>query len=165
MATLSFNIKDVARLVADLETYDSYSPSTDELFDPSMHKDGVVRDTKGRTEAEVEALGSDEFFWPDQARLDMTKIKPCLRLVGDEGVYLMGNGFNKDRNKDDKHIIVYAKGIDPEKDEYWYEEKLHKFGGDDAVISLPVSWYHDAVKHGKRVFSINMGARSIKLNL
>lgn len=61
--------------------------------------------------------------------------KPGLWLVGDQGVYLMGNDAER---KPKENRPVYAVGIDPDIDEDWYDEKVDTFGGDDGVDDFDI---------------------------
>lgn len=60
--------------------------------------------------------------------LNNIKEDDMLHLVGDQGVYLMSFA-EKDVNN---RTIVYAKGINPNKDDAWYENKRYTWGGDDG---------------------------------
>lgn len=76
---------------------------------------------------------------------------PGLLLVGDNGVYLMSNGQPGLMRRDGKgHKVVYAVGLDPEKDaDEWWERKRATFGGDDGVEHLP---WADAIEElGRRL--------------
>jgi hypothetical protein len=68
-------------------------------------------------------------------------VPPGLLLVGDHGVYLMTNatpGVLKPDGSGHSEVI-YANGINPDKDDGWWEAKRETFGGDDGVefIDLP----------------------------
>ena len=54
MSVLTFKIHDVKKLIEELDAASSFSPSTDDLFNPEMYSDGIVRDKNGRTEQEAE---------------------------------------------------------------------------------------------------------------
>ncbi len=66
-------------------------------------------------------------------------------LVGDHGVYLMANTtdgkYNSKRQKDEKHFVVYAEEVNPEKMEFddWWDNKRRIYGGDDNVDFLDVA--------------------------
>lgn len=53
MSVLTFKIHDVKKLIEELDAASSFSPSTDDLFNPEMYSDGIVRDKNGRTEQEA----------------------------------------------------------------------------------------------------------------
>jgi hypothetical protein len=59
---------------------------------------------------------------------------PGLMLVHDQGVYIMSNS-----KEEEGHVVAYAKGCNPERDEFFYEESARLVGGDDfgeVVISF-----------------------------
>lgn len=91
MSVLTFKIHDVKKLIEELDAASSFSPSTDDLFNPEMYSDGIVRDKNGRTEQEAEKHGG--MFWPSEDFIDQSKVKPALILVGDHGVYLITMGL------------------------------------------------------------------------
>lgn len=122
MAKLYFNFIDVMELVGinkdneqELTIYD--------LFDEQWHKNGEIV--------------YDERDFPTYENVDWDKVNEnrALTLVGDHGVYLMP-GIKGKAPK-----IVYALGCDPDKDEYFYENKVELFGGDDGALRIPVRWY------------------------
>lgn len=61
------------------------------------------------------------------------KTGPGLWLVGDHGVYLMGN---QELNPTKPPNVVYAEGINPLEDENFYASKRMIFGGDDGAEFL-----------------------------
>lgn len=71
---------------------------------------------------------------------DTTSPRPALFLVGDRGVYLMSNGVPglPHANGGDRQHVVYAKGLDPERDEDWYDAKRVTWGGDDGAETLDI---------------------------
>lgn len=62
---------------------------------------------------------------------------PGLLLVGDHGVYLMGNHADRDPKAEKP---VYAMGANPNTDADFYYVKSRIFGGDDGADHLPVDW-------------------------
>jgi hypothetical protein len=59
---------------------------------------------------------------------------PGLWIVGDQGVYLMGNHEGRDPEAEK---VVYAKECDPSEGGHdWYDRKVALFGGDDGVDFL-----------------------------
>jgi len=82
----------------------------------------------------------------------------ALWLVGDQGVYLMSNGSG-----DTKGPIAYAKGCDPDKDDFddWWELKRASFGGDDGVELLPLEGFEAAIAGGTGLIVVAISATSI----
>lgn len=60
------------------------------------------------------------------------KNTPGLMLVGDRGVYILGNEAKR-RSADDAGLVAYAKGCDPRIDNNWWSLKQATFGGDDGA--------------------------------
>lgn len=56
MSVLTFKIHDVKKLIEELDAASNFSPSTDDLFNPEMYSDGIVRDKNGRTELELKNI-------------------------------------------------------------------------------------------------------------
>lgn len=161
MAILIFSMADVQAVVDELTTCTAFRADSDDLFNPVLHKTGVVLDDKGRTELEAEKAG--DFFWPSAANLLQDKLQAKLNIVGDHGLYLMGNGI-KDKTGG-KPVLAYAKGCDPSKDPNFYENKVRLFGGDDGVVSIPLSWFTIAKDNGAKAFRIKLNKKSIALAL
>lgn len=99
-------------------------------------------------------------------------VGPSLLLVGDRGVYLMSNGLPGDlldpSKKDAKfasRFVAYADGIDPNKNEDWYEEKREKFGGDDGADPLPLAWFEKALFTGKTFVTVRCTATKVEVVL
>jgi len=68
---------------------------------------------------------------------------PMIRMVGDDGVYIMTGGrghFAKLDQEVEEQPIAYAKGCNPKVDEFddWWALKRATWGGDDGVESLIV---------------------------
>lgn len=61
-----------------------------------------------------------------------------LQLVGDRGVYLMGN-HKHESAPSEMGLVAYATGCHPDKDEFWYENKRMSFGGDDGANFIPLT--------------------------
>jgi len=85
-------------------------------------------------------------------------------LAKDQGCYLCGQ-YREDLDPHNK--IVYAKGMNPDVDEYWYEEAEHKLGGDDFGVELPLQWLEVFLEHSyyqsRKVMALNVGTRSVSL--
>ncbi|EYU16339.1 Protein of unknown function (DUF3085) [Photorhabdus aegyptia] len=73
-------------------------------------------------------------------------LKPVLReaiahqcdvlLVKDQGVYIMSDMGTMQNGR---HLVAYACGYHPEKDEGWYERAREAVGGDDFAEKLGFS--------------------------
>lgn len=90
------------------------------------------------------------------------KVGPSLMLVGDQGVYVMGNQpFVKMPD------VCYAVGADPTKDEDFYQTKRDMFGGDDGVEYIPVvqarAWVDSYVRAGKEFALIELTEDAMNL--
>lgn len=74
---------------------------------------------------------------PEHRTLYGEEAVPALWLVGDQGVYLMGNDAGREAGRP----VVYAVECDPTKLEFddWWAAKNATFGGDDGVEALPLS--------------------------
>lgn len=162
MAILVFSMVDVQAVVDNLALCTSYGPSREDLFNPELHKTGVLLDSKGRTEKEATKAG--DFFWPSYENILQEKIQPQLNIVGDHGIYLMGNG-RKEGDAGGTKAIAYAKGCDPSKDANFYENKVRLFGGDDGVVSIPTRWFELAKEKNVKEFKVKLNKRSIALVL
>lgn len=64
------------------------------------------------------------------------KTTPGLILVGDQGIYIIGN-HKHDKSPTDDGLVAYAKECDPHHVEDWYDIKRATFGGNDGCIFLP----------------------------
>ncbi|OKO99410.1 DUF3085 domain-containing protein [Xenorhabdus eapokensis] len=159
MSILIFETHDVKKLIEELDTASSFSPSTDDLFNPEMYPDGIIRDKYGRTEQEAEKHGG--MFWPSEDFIDQKKIKPALILVGDHGVYLITNA-KADGSPSSRGTVAYANGCNPESDDDFYENKRNLFGGDDGSVRIPSSWAKWALQH-KKAFRIKLTTNSVEL--
>ncbi|WP_300500060.1 DUF3085 domain-containing protein [Marinobacter sp.] len=162
MATLTFNMSDVARLAEELDKAPGFSPTMDQLFEPENHVGGVILDSEGRTEAQVEEAGG--LFWPSAKNIREDAIERCFQLVGDQGVYLITNAkLEDDSTPASRGTVAYAKGCNPEVDEDFYENKVALFGGDDGAVTIPYQWYVMAKERGKRVFKLKLSSNSVSL--
>ncbi len=77
----------------------------------------------------------DDGSWPTK-NIDEAK----LVLVHDSGVYLMSNGCPILPGEKTKNFVVYAIGMDPDKDEDYYDAARDAVGGDDFGEHLPHQW-------------------------
>ncbi|PSV00318.1 DUF3085 domain-containing protein [Photobacterium kishitanii] len=157
MTNARFDVAKIATLVEELKTATEFRACCSDLYNPELHIGGVVRDNQGR------AKSDPLFSYPDSGNIDKTKLEPQFWLVKDSGLYLMSNAVKKEGSG--RSYVVYAAGCDPEQDPDCHENSAAIFGGDDGVITLPVSWYDYAKEKNKRVFNIKFSGDSISLNL
>ncbi|MND15822.1 hypothetical protein D3C80_60560 [compost metagenome] len=157
MSIISFKIQEVKKLVDELKAAQAYSATTEDLFNPAMYPDGVPRDEHGRSKQEA-----GELFWPSSNRIDQSKVKPVLMLVGDHGLYLITNA-KAEGTPASRGTVVYAAGCNPKLDDDFYENKCDLFGGDDGSVSLPMEWAEWAIQNKKRTFRLKSTRGSISL--
>lgn len=153
-----FSLAEIRPLLDELTNASGFKPFMDEIFDASLYPDGVVRNAKGQSEDEAEA--AEELFWPDQSRIDRSKIAPALVLVGDHGLYLINNA-DVEQPPSERGMVTYAKGCKPGRDEDFYLNKEAIFGGDDGAVTLPVEWFIDAIKAGKKEIKLRLTEDSV----
>ncbi|WP_379962661.1 DUF3085 domain-containing protein (plasmid) [Edwardsiella ictaluri] len=159
MSVLTFKIHDVKKLIEELDAASNFSPSVDDLFNPEMYSDGIVRDKNGRTELEAEKHSG--MFWPSENFIDQSKVKPVLILVGDHGVYLITNA-KADGSPSSRGTVAYAKGCNPGLDDDFYENKCNLFGGGDCSVRIPSDWAKWAIQNQK-AFRIKLTTNSVEL--
>ncbi|EAB9607508.1 DUF3085 domain-containing protein [Plesiomonas shigelloides subsp. oncorhynchi] len=159
MSVLTFKIHDVKKLIEELDAASNFSPSVDDLFNPEMYSDGIVRDKNGRTELEAEKHSG--MFWPSENFIDQSKVKPALILVGDHGVYLITNA-KADGSPSSRGTVAYAKGCNPGLDDDFYENKCNLFGGGDCSVRIPSDWAKWAIQNQK-AFRIKLTTNSVEL--
>lgn len=157
MSIISFKIQEVKKLVDELKAAQAYSATTEDLFNPAMYPDGVPRDEHGRSKQEA-----GELFWPSSNRIDQSKVKPVLMLVGDHGLYLITNA-KAEGSPASRGTVIYAAGCNPKLDDDFYENKCNLFGDDDGSISLPMEWAEWAIQNKKRTFRLKSTSGSISL--
>lgn len=92
---------------------------------------------------------------------------PGLWLVGDDGVYLMGNHERPMPPKGEKYAVIYAVEVDPTRLAFdnWWDAKQRSFGGDDGVEFLPLdsmeAWVENAVQYGAKHAVLEVSATGI----
>lgn len=100
----------------------------------------------------------------NQRAQGIEQAEPALWLIGDEGVFLVSNGFTDNEPPDDK-LIVYANEVNPKTmplDEWW-EAKRRTFGGDDGVESLSVEDVERALVSRTKDFRLEITPEEIVL--
>jgi len=157
MSIISFKIQEVKKLVDELKAAQAYSATTEDLFNPAMYPDGVPRDEHGRSKQEA-----GELFWPSSNRIDQSKVKPVLMLVGDHGLYLITNA-KAEGSPASRGTVIYAAGCNPKLDDDFYENKCELFGDNDGSIRLPMEWADWAIQNKKRTFRVKITRDSISL--
>lgn len=151
MATLTFDIDQLARLAQHAVDAPGHSYGYDVLFEPEYHRGGKVVKKNG---------------WPDKDNIDESKLTPALILVKDQGVYFMSNGKPAPDQTNDGHV-AYAKEADPKAlpfDE-WYEAGRRIMGGDDTVITM-FGWPQVVLKaqaEGATEIRLNVTSESIEI--
>lgn len=146
---LTFSTAAVAPLLAAAKATTEHRASYDDLFNPAYHKGGQVK--------------KDGRGWPMASNLDATKIPAALWLVKDHGAYLMANiSLPKGKEKAD---VVYAKECDPTTLDFdtWWNNTKTIVGGDDCVITLPVTMFEQAIASGSETFQIQLLQREIRV--
>lgn len=121
MAKLTFDIAQVAALVAHAQSATTHRLSFADQMNPAYAVDGAKPDESGLYEYES---------------IDQSKVKPSLQLVHDDGIYLMSSGSPM---MDKETRCAYAKGYNPGKDGDVWDKCRAAVGGDDFVESLPIT--------------------------
>lgn len=87
---------------------------------------------------------------------------PCIWLVGDQGVYLMGNHVLPEGEKPE---VIYFDGCNPDKDAFddWWSYKRATFGGDDGADPIPLSDFQRVVDKCRHKLSVSFKGGTIGL--
>lgn len=87
---------------------------------------------------------------------------PGLWLVGDQGVYLMGNHERPPLPKGQSYAVVYAVECDPETCAFddWWAVKNATFGGDDGVEFLDLKGVENWIAHAEA-----LGVKAVEMHL
>lgn len=123
---LEFKAADVANLIDIARNGEKHSLTAEMLFDKKYHKGGKLKLIDG---------------WPDSKNIDHSKVEPHLQLVKDHGVYLLASSH---RPKVDP--VVYAKGLDPDKNDDWYDIAGSGLGGDDFSQAIDIEDIEEMLK-------------------
>lgn len=164
--TVTFNVGQVRKLYEHSKAAPEHIPSMEHLFDPDLHKGGVVLCEGGIPYKK----SSKTLMWPDGKNIDTKLVPACLDLVGDHGIYLLSNGTPVhlvDAGKSTR-VVCYAKECDPKTLAFddWYDAKVRIFGGDDGSVSLPLSMFEQAMAlPDTAVFKIKITSRNITMLL
>lgn len=149
---LTFNVGEVRRLMEHAKAATSHRPSYEDQFKPEYHLGGVVKMKSG---------------WPDPDNLNLDAIPAGLWLVKDKGIYLLSNG-NPGlliESGEGRHLVVYAVECNPDTNEDYWEIGQSIMGGDDCVITLPISMFDLAIrgKDDKDTFQLHAMEDAIEL--
>lgn len=127
--TLTFNPKDVARLMAHAAESSVRLPTWGEKLAEGARIRGVEIDDVEVSEWDALTHEAEEFIPP-----------PALHFVHDRGLYLMSNG-RPNLPQADPGRVIYAEGFDPDKESFddWWEGARAIVGGDDFVEPLSLS--------------------------
>lgn len=140
MMKLRFCMKQVEKLIEDINSSSEFFPTIEDYFNPNHYQDNKFVNKEGLTLNEVD---SPETFLPDFSKIIESKIKPKLELVVDSGVYLINN-VKREGSSEEAGLIVYAVGFNPAIDNDYYEKKRSIFH-DDGTFNISVSHYLDAI--------------------
>lgn len=83
-----------------------------------------------------------------------TVLEPTLWLVHDEGVYLMSASTEKLPREGGNHLVAYAEGCHPEKDEDCWVESRRLIGGDDFGMDIPAAFFAEQIAAGATAFKV-----------
>lgn len=123
MAKLVFEVAKVRELYEHAKGCTEHTPTFDMLFEKKHLKDGVKAFANG------EYAGQDEY--------DPAKIPGHLKLVKDQGAYLMSSGRPHLMGSETRNKVVYAAGFGPDAD---WDRVQDALGGDDFVQAIPLEW-------------------------
>jgi len=148
---LTFNTSEVAPLVKEAKEATSRRCTFEQMFDPSLHKGGKIKNVREGC--------------PDVKNIDLSKVLPSLWLVKDEGCYLMSNSIIPAGQKNAN--VAYAHESNPKTMDVdkWYGNARYIMGGSDCALALPIEWFDEVVASGKATFRLQILAKSIKLVL
>lgn len=153
MNRLVFSLDEILPIAAEALEAKSFTPTYDDLFDPTKFAGSKVVDEHGNTE--VEALSQGLSFWPDVNKLVTKKIKPQLLLVADYGVFIINN-VASERSPLERNTVAYAEGCNPERDADYQFNQEQVFDGEMGSVTVPLEWVKRSVKAGKSKFIIEL---------
>lgn len=154
MAVLKFKVADVKRIAKELDGEHVVKNYLYEQIDDERYwKEGV------------EPI-HNEYGGIDNAKdlIDRAKLPDALWLVKDQGVYLMSCA-NRELKKGERRDVVYAEGMDPEKDADWYDSARAAVGGDDFGIIIPLAWLDTLLESNpkSRLFKLKITHSAVEL--
>lgn len=137
MADIKFPIDGVKRILAHSLANPVFTPSLSQMFEGRYRKDGVDFSTEGGG-------------WPTADDVDGRTLSPQTYLVKDAGTYLMAATEVVLPGDATENFVVYAEGMDPNKDSDYYDTSRRIFGGDDFSEVIPLDWLQTAVTHAEK---------------
>jgi len=154
MTVLRFKLKDVLKLYNDAKEDKEHEPSFTDLYNSEYLKEG-------------EAIEHGERATLEQ--IDKSKIPAALKLVKDNGIYLMSNSVSSNKKgleENGECPLVYAEGFNPEEDDV-YDKCRYAVGGDDFAEGFPLDWVDILLedKPRARLFKIGMSKTEMRLVL
>jgi hypothetical protein len=149
MALLIFKAQDLKPIVEHALASPAHTPTYAMQLDPAYWREG----------AKVAPGG-----WPGPEDLDLSKVKPHLQLVKDEGVYLMSSGsprlIDPSVQGGMRSLVAYAEGMGPE--DGW--ESWQAVGGDDFVEHVDVGFIKKALDLGADAIRITLTESSLAID-
>lgn len=123
MTKLVFDVAAVRQLYEHAKASREHTPTFEMLFEKKYLKDGLKEFANG------EYAGPEEY--------DPAKVPAHLKLVKDDGAYLLSSGIPHLPGEQKHHKVAYAAGFGPDAD---HERVVGALGGDDFVQSIPLEW-------------------------
>lgn len=148
MATLKFPMKKVNLLVKELASAKELVVTPDMLFNPEMHKGGVLRNVDGLTRVECEQQGL--LFYPSEDNVDREQVSKVCQIVVNHGTFLSNNA-KRNGTGERPYEVPFAEGFDPAENSYFLDDQVAIFGPNDEVFDIPFAWalkcFHAKKKH------------------
>ncbi|MFT5808700.1 MAG: hypothetical protein ACI9LG_003017 [Moritella dasanensis] len=160
MKRIIFSLDEVLPIEAEAVAATEFTPTYDDIWDPTKFKGSKVVDEYGNTE--VEALSKGLEFWPDVNQLNSKKIRPQLTLIAEHGIFIMNN-VASDISPIERGTLAYAKGCHPEHDADFQASQDEIFDGEMGSITIPLEWVNRSVKAGKKQFIVELGDDDVRL--
>ena len=160
MKQIIFSLDEVLPIEAEALAAIEFTPTYDDIWDPSKFKGSKVVDENGNTE--VEALSKGLNFWPDVNQLNRKKLKPQLTLIAEHGIFIMNNVVS-DISPIERGTLAYAEGCHPERDTDFQANQDDIFDGEMGSITIPIDWVRRSVKAGKKQFIVELGDDDVRL--
>lgn len=160
MKRIIFSLDEILPIEAEALAAKQFTPTYDDIWDPTKFKGSKVVDEHGNTE--VEALSQGLSFWPDADQLNPKKLKAQLTLISEHGVFIMNN-VASDQSPVERGTLAYAQGFNPEIDKDYEESQYELFDGEMGSITIPLDWVRRSVKSGKKQFIVELGDDDVRL--
>jgi hypothetical protein len=146
MARLVFNGAEVRKLFEHAQASKEHSPTFGMMMDPKCHKEGVKLPKDGE---------------PNSDQIDYGKVPAHLKLVKDDGVYLMSSGIPGLKGVEAHNHVVYAKGFGRDAD---WDTVRAAMGGDDFSEGLELPFWQPAMDGDATEIVLNVTARRISMS-